>query len=71
MGGGDDGDDGGGDDGNGVVPDASSLMERVEHGIVEVIDARVSYVAVVARSTNPFWPDAAVGNDDEYCNNDE
>ena len=42
-------------------------MERVEHGIVEVVDARVAYVAVVARSTNPFWPDAAIGHDDGDC----
>ena len=46
-------------------------MERVEHGIVEVVDARVAYVAVVARSTNPFWPGAAVGHNDDDCNNDE
>ena len=52
-------------------PDASSLMERVEHGVVEVVDARVSHVAVVARSTNPFWPDAMAGEDDDDCNNDE
>ena len=46
-------------------------MERVEHGVVEVVDARVSNVAVVARSANPFWPDAPVGNDDDDCNYDE
>ena len=46
-------------------------MERVEHGVVEVVDARVSYVAVVARSTNPFWPEAMAGEDDDDCNNDE
>ena len=46
-------------------------MKRVEHGVVEVVDTRVAHVAVVARSTNPFWPDAAVGNDDDDCNNDE
>ena len=46
-------------------------MERVEHGVVEVVDARVAHVAVVARSTNPFRPGAAVGQDDDDCNNDE
>ena len=46
-------------------------MERVEHGIVEVVDARVSYVAVVACSTNPFRPGALVGHDDDDCNNYE
>ena len=64
----DDGEDDKYDDGDydDHKPDASSLMERVEHGVVEVVDARVSHVAVVARSTNPFWPD-----DDDDCNNDE
>ena len=46
-------------------------MERVEHGVVEVVDAWVAYVAVVARSTNPFWPGAMAGEDNDDCNNDE
>ena len=46
-------------------------MKRVEHGVVEVVDARVAHVAVVARSTNPFRPGAPVGQDDGNCNNDE
>ena len=45
-------------------------MERVEHRVVEVVNARVAHVAVVARSTNPFRPDAAVGHDDDDCIND-
>ena len=46
-------------------------MERVEHGVVEVVDARVAHVAVVACSTNPFRPGAPVGHDDDDCNNDK
>ena len=69
----DDGDDDKYDDGDydDHKPDAPSLMERVEHGVVEVVDARVAHVAVVARSTNPFRPDAPVGHNDVDCNNDE
>ena len=39
-----------------AAPDAAPLMEWVEHGVAEVVSARIANVAIVARSTNPLWP---------------
>ena len=41
-------------------------MKWVEHGVAEVVCARVSHVAIVAGPTNPLWP---VDDDEDLDDN--